>query len=140
MGANPQQTLLAFREAEAYPGTSLILAYSHCIAHGFDLRHGMRQQRLAVSSGYWPLFRFDPLMRTVGERPFRLDSTRPTIPFEAYALNELRYRALATSHSDVAGPLLAQAQQVVIEKYRQYEELATRGGESFHPAAVLPHT
>ena len=136
MGANPQQTLLAFREAEAYPGTSLILAYSHCIAHGFDLRYGMRQQRLAVASGYWPLFRFDPVMRTVGERPFRLDSPRPTIAFADYALNELRYRALGGSHPDTAGRLLSQAQQVVLEKYRQYEELATRGGESFHPAAV----
>ncbi len=136
MGANPQQTLLAFREAEAYPGTSLILAYSHCIAHGFDLRYGMRQQRLAVASGYWPLFRFNPVMRTVGERPFRLDSLRPSIAFEQYALNELRYRALAASHPQASGPLLAQAQQVVLEKYRQYEELATRGGESFHPAPV----
>ena len=136
MGANPQQTLLAFREAEAYPGTSLILAYSHCIAHGFDLRYGMRQQRLAVASGYWPLFRFNPVMRTVGERPFRLDSPRPAIAFEDYALNELRYRTLAKSHPDTAAELLSQAQQVVLEKYRQYEELAIRGGESFHPAPV----
>ncbi len=136
MGANPQQTLLAFREAEAYPGTSLILAYSHCIAHGFDLRHGMRQQRLAVASAYWPLFRFNPVMRTVGERPFRLDSPRPTIPFEDYALNELRYRTLMDSQPQMAAQLLSQARQVVLEKYRQYEELATRGGESFHPAPV----
>ena len=136
MGANPQQTLLAFREAEAYPGAALILAYSHCIAHGFDLRYGMRQQRLAVASGYWPLFRFNPVMRTVGERPFRLDSPRPAIPFREYALNELRYRALERSHPETAGELLAQAQQVILEKYRQYEELATRGGESFHPAPV----
>ena len=136
MGANPQQTLLAFREAEAYPGTSLILAYSHCIAHGFDLRYGMRQQRLAVASGYWPLFRFNPVMRTVGERPFRLDSPRPAIAFEEYALNELRYRALTGSQPETAARLLSQAQQVILEKYRQYEELATRGGESFHPAPV----
>ena len=78
MGANPQHTLLAFREAEAYPGPSLILAYSHCIAHGFDLRYGMKQQDLATASGYWPLFRFNPAMRTAGESPFRLDSPRPT--------------------------------------------------------------
>ena len=77
MGANPQQTLLAFREAEAYPGPSLILAYSHCIAHGIDMRFGMRQQDLAVASGYWPLFRYNPAMRAVGENPFRLDSPAP---------------------------------------------------------------
>ena len=68
MGANPQHTLLAFREAEAYPGPSLIIAYSHCIAHGFDLRYGMKQQDLATASGYWPLFRFNPAMRKVGEK------------------------------------------------------------------------
>ena len=135
MGANPQQTLLALREAEAYPGPSLIIAYSHCIAHGFDLRYGMKQQDLAAASGYWPLFRFNPAMRTIGERPFRLDSPRPTVPFKNYAYNELRYRALANTDPKAAEVLLAQAQQVVTEKYRQYEELASRGGESFHPAA-----
>ena len=134
MGANPQQTLLAFREAEAYPGPALILAYSPCIAHGFDLRFGMRQQDLATASGYWPLFRFNPAMREAGERPFRLDSPRPTIPFKDYAYNELRYRTLAETDPKAAQMLLAQAQRVVTEKYRQYEELACRGGESFHPA------
>lgn len=133
MGANPQQTLLAFREAEAYAGPSLIIAYSQCIAHGFDLRYGMKQQDLATASGYWPLFRFNPAMRTVGERPFRLDSPRPTIPFKDYAYNELRYRALSYSDPKVAEELLAKAQQVVAEKYRQYEELASRGGDRFHP-------
>ena len=138
MGANPQQTLLAFREAEAYPGPSLILAYSPCIAHGFDLRYGMKQQDLAAASGYWPLFRFNPAMRTVGERPFRLDSPRPTIPLRDYAYNELRYRGLAADDPDAAAELLVRAQRVVTEKIRQYEELATRGGERFHPACSLP--
>ena len=78
-------------------GPSLILAYSHCIAHGIDMRIGMRQQDLAVASGYWPLFRFNPAMRTVGENPFRLDSPRPTIPFKDYAYNEIRY-TLARAH------------------------------------------
>ena len=133
MGANPQHTLLAFREAEAYPGPSLIIAYSHCIAHGFDLRYGMKQQDLAAASGYWPLFRFNPAMRRVGERPFRLDSPRPTVPMKEYAYNELRYRALSDSDPAAAAELLAKAQQVVTEKYRQYEELANRGGECFHP-------
>ncbi len=138
MGANPQHTLLAFREAEAWPGPSLIIAYSHCIAHGFDLRHGMQQQDLATASGYWPLFRFNPAMHTIGERPFRLDSPRPTIPFKAYAYNELRYRALAHTDPDAAEALLAKAQQVVTEKYRQYEELASRGSQCFHPVIDEP--
>ena len=135
MGANPQQTLQAFREAEAYPGPSIILAYCHCIAHGFDLRHGMKQQDLATASGYWPLFRYNPAMRDVGEAPFRLDSPRPTIPFRDYAYNELRYRALAASHPQEAAELARMAQQVVDEKYRAYEELAGFGGERFHPPA-----
>ena len=97
MGANPQQTLQAFREAEAYPGPSLILAYCHCIAHGIDMQLGMKQQDLAVASGYWPLFRYNPAMREVGENPFLLDSPRPTIRFRDYAYNEMRYRSLAQS-------------------------------------------
>ena len=133
MGANPQQTLLAFREAEAWPGPSLILAYSHCIAHGFDLRFGMRQQDLATASGYWPLFRFNPAMRNAGEAPFRLDSPRPTIPLKDYAYNELRYRSLASSRPQEAAELLAHAQTAASEKYAQYEALASRDGSRFHP-------
>jgi pyruvate-ferredoxin/flavodoxin oxidoreductase len=134
MGANPQQTLLALREAEAYAGPSLIIAYSPCIAHGFDLRYSMKQGDLATASGYWPLFRFNPMMRTIGQRPFRLDSPRPTIPLKDYAYNELRYRALANTDPEAAETLLAQAQQVVTEKYRQYEDMARLGGECFNPA------
>jgi pyruvate-ferredoxin/flavodoxin oxidoreductase len=135
MGANPQQTLQAFREAEAYAGPSLILAYSHCIAHGIDMRHGMRQQNLAAASGYWPLFRFNPVMRTVGENPFILDSPRPRIPLKAYAYNELRYSSLARTRPEEADALLAMAQAAVTEKYREYEELARRDGSRFHPDA-----
>ncbi len=125
MGANPQQTLQAFREAEAYQGPSLILAYSHCIAHGFDLRFGMRQQDLATASGYWPLFRYNPAMRGIGENPFRLDSPRPTIPLKDYAYNELRYRALTLTRPAEAEELLRQAQADVEEKYRSYEQFAS---------------
>jgi pyruvate-ferredoxin/flavodoxin oxidoreductase len=124
MGANPQQTLLAFREAEAYAGPSLILAYSHCIAHGIDMQFGMRQQDLAVASGYWPLFRYDPAMRAVGENPFRLDSPRPTLKFRDYAYNEIRYRSLAQTRPAEAEQLLAAAQAGIVEKYRLYEEMA----------------
>ncbi len=135
MGANPQQTLQAFREAEAYAGPSLILAYSNCIAHGIDMRYGMQQQNLAAASGYWPLFRFNPMMRTVGENPFILDSPRPRIPLKAYAYNELRYSSLARSRPEEADALLAMAQAAVTEKYREYEELARRDGSRFHPDA-----
>jgi pyruvate-ferredoxin/flavodoxin oxidoreductase len=135
MGANPQQTLQAFREAEAYQGPSLILAYCHCIAHGFDLRFGMKQQDLATACGYWPLFRYNPAMRDIGERPFRLDSPRPTVPFKDYAYNELRYQALALTRPADAAALLRQAQADVEEKYRVYEEFASlRSGPT--PAPV----
>ena len=133
MGANPQQTLIAFREAEAYPGPSLILAYSHCIAHGYDLRHGLRQQDLAVACGYWPLFRYNPAMRGVGENPFRLDSPRPTIPFREYAYRETRYRALADTRPEEAAQLLDAAQVAVTEKYRSYEDMSGWHATRFHP-------
>jgi len=136
MGANPQQTLLAFREAETYAGPSLILAYSHCIAHGIDMRFGLRQQALAVASGYWPLFRFNPAMREAGKTPFRLDSPRPVVPFRDYAQSETRYTALAASHPEEADALMRAAQGVIDEKYRQYEDMAARDGSRFHPAPV----
>ena len=88
MGANSEQTLVAMREAEAHRGPSLILAYSQCIAHGMDMRFGMKQAARAVASATWPLFRFDPSMRQRGMNPFRLDSPRPRIPLEEYRKNE----------------------------------------------------
>ena len=97
MGADPQQTLTAFREAEAYDGPSLIIAYSHCIAHGIDMRNGLDQQYRAVASGYWPLIRYDPMARAAGGNPFLLDSPRPRIPLADYTNRELRYRSLANT-------------------------------------------
>jgi pyruvate-ferredoxin/flavodoxin oxidoreductase len=139
MGANPQHTLQAFREAEAYPGPSIILAYSQCIAHGIDMRLGMKQQDLATASGYWPLFRFNPEMRTVGENPFRLDSPRPRIPLKSYAYNELRYRSLAHTRPAEAEAVMAEAQAAVTAKYRQYEELAGYDASRFRPDASSPN-
>ncbi len=133
MGADPQQTLLALREAEAYDGPSLVLAYSPCIAHGYDLRQGPHHQALAVASGYWPLFRFNPVLAEAGKTPFCLDSPRPSIPFREYAYTELRYRSLAATRPDDAKRLLDAAQRVVLEKYREYEALAERGAAAFHP-------
>ncbi len=127
MGANPQQTLLAFREAEAYPGPSLIIAYSPCIAHGIDMERGLHQQSLAVHSGYWPLVRYNPVARSSGENPFVLDSPQPTIPFKAYAYGELRYRMLTQSNPMEAARLLGLAQESVIQRWKTYAEMATRG-------------
>lgn len=124
MGANPQQTLDAIREAEAYEGPSLILAYSHCIAHGIDMRHGLDQQSRAVHSGYWPLVRYNPELRAGGEPPFTLDSVRPTMPFRSYAEQELRYRMLLLSDPPRGEALLRSAQEAVDRKWKQYEDLA----------------
>jgi pyruvate-ferredoxin/flavodoxin oxidoreductase len=137
MGANPQQTLLAFREAETYQGPSLILAYCHCIAHGIDMQFGMKQQDLAVASGYWPLFRYNPAMRSIGENPFRLDSPRPTIKFRDYAYNELRYKSLAHARPSEAEQLLTAAQAAINEKYRTYEDMAGWAPSRFHPEAPV---
>ena len=134
MGANAQQTLDAFREAEAYDGPSLILAYSHCIAHGIDMRQGMKQQALAVASGHWPLMRFDPGLRRGGLNPFQLDSPRPTVPLKEYQATELRYKSLVDSRPQEAAELSAMAQVVATERYRKYEELARTDGSRFHPA------
>tara|TARA_R110002020_G_scaffold34066_11_gene103532 strand:- start:25835 stop:29437 length:3603 start_codon:yes stop_codon:yes gene_type:complete len=128
MGGNPQQTLQAFREAEAYDGPSLILAYSHCIAHGYDLRQGLSQQDKAVASGYWPLMRYNPELRETGQAPFQLDSPRPALPFRDYAYNELRYSALAASRPVEAAALLKEAQKAIGDKYNTYEEFARMAG------------
>jgi pyruvate-ferredoxin/flavodoxin oxidoreductase len=129
MGANPQQTLLAFREAEAYPGPSLILAYSHCIAHGINMQHGMQQQQRAVMSGYWPLVRYNPEVLKSGENPFVLDSPRPRIPFREYAYQELRYKMLTRTNPAEAELLMDMAQEEVNLKWRQYERAGFQGRE-----------
>jgi pyruvate-ferredoxin/flavodoxin oxidoreductase len=133
MGANSEQALTAMREAEAYPGPSLILACSQCISHGTDMRFGMKQAARATASGYWPLFRFDPTMRQRNMNPFRLDSTRPRIPLEDYRYNEVRFKSLTQTRPDDARHMLKQAQLELEEKYRIYEDMAARDGSRFHP-------
>jgi pyruvate-ferredoxin/flavodoxin oxidoreductase len=130
-GADPQQTLSALREAEAYAGPSLVLAYSHCIAHGIEMRNGLDQQYRAVASGYWPLIRYDPLVRARGGTPFLLDSPRPRLPLGDYTKGELRFRALANTHPAEAERLHALAEQALAQRWDVYEEMATRGGEHF---------
>jgi pyruvate-ferredoxin/flavodoxin oxidoreductase len=126
MGGNDAQTLRAFREAEAYPGPSLIIAYSHCIAHGYDLRYGMDQQKAAVLSGHWPLFRYNPELAREGRPTLELDSKAPSVPLKKYAYNETRYTMLAHSDPETARRLLEQAQEDVQARWRVYEQWAAR--------------
>ncbi len=135
MGANPQQTLLAMREAEAYPGPSLILAYSHCIAHGINMQDGLKQQSLATACGYWPLIRYNPMLRQTDKNPFVLDSPRPRKQLKDYAYNELRYKMLQRTQPDKADKMMQLAQQVVNQKWELYERMATQTGSDFHPDA-----
>ncbi|MBK8494936.1 MAG: pyruvate:ferredoxin (flavodoxin) oxidoreductase [Chitinophagaceae bacterium] len=134
-GANPQQTMLAMREAEAYDGPSLILAYSHCIAHGYDLKDGLTQQNNAVASGYWPLMRYNPVLRTKKLNPFILDSTRPEIPLKEFAYKELRYKVLTQTNPEEAEELMTLAQEMVNLRWKNYEELATKTASDFVPVA-----
>jgi pyruvate-ferredoxin/flavodoxin oxidoreductase len=130
-GANDQQTLATFLEAEAYDGPSLIIAYSHCIAHGYDLRFGLQQQKLAVQSGHWPLFRFNPDLAGQGKNPLTLDSKPPTVPLEQYAYNETRYLMLRQSDEQHADALMAQAKADVARRWKLYEQMA----QLYQPAA-----
>lgn len=125
VGANPMQTLKAIKEAEAFDGPSLIIAYSHCIAHGYDLKFGLKQQELAVASGYWPLYRYNPDLIKEGKNPFILDSKEPSIPLEDYTYNETRFKSLVKAHPDVAAELLKEAQEDVNQNWQKYAKLAT---------------
>ncbi|MGA9857507.1 MAG: pyruvate:ferredoxin (flavodoxin) oxidoreductase [Solirubrobacteraceae bacterium] len=131
MGADPQQTLSAMREAEAYEGPSLVIAYSHCIAHGYDMRDGLDQQYRAVASGHWPLLRYDPAARTDGGNPFLLDSPRPRMSLADYRKGELRFRALTNAAPEEAERLLAHAQHAADLRWETYEEMATRPAHQF---------
>ncbi len=123
MGANDTQTVRAFLEAESYDGPSLIIAYSHCIAHGIDMAKGMEQQKLAVESGYWPLYRFDPRRKAEGKNPFQLDSKPPRIPLREYMEREARYRMLRQTNPEAFERLMEAAQQAVNDHWRLYERL-----------------
>ncbi len=135
MGADPQQTLSALREAEAYEGTSLVIAYSHCIAHGIEMKDGMGQQYRAAASGHWPLVRYDPMLRLSGNNPFLLDSPRPRMPLTEYRSHELRFRALANANPAEAERLLTLAERAAAQRWQLYEEMAGRGPQDFTPDA-----
>ncbi|MCB1102730.1 MAG: pyruvate:ferredoxin (flavodoxin) oxidoreductase, partial [Kiritimatiellae bacterium] len=131
LGANPRQTLRALQEADAYNGPSLVIAYSHCIAHGIDMANGLEQQKLAVQTGYWPLFRYNPDLRGTETNPFSLDSKPPAKPLKDYTYNEVRYRMLSHTHPDIAKQLATLAQKDVHTRWAHYEQLV----KNFEPAA-----
>ncbi|MEU4424763.1 pyruvate:ferredoxin (flavodoxin) oxidoreductase [Actinoplanes sp. NPDC024001] len=131
MGADPQQTLQALREAEAYDGPSLVIAYAHCIAHGIDMRDGLTQQHRAVATGYWPLIRYDPVLRAAGANPFLLDSPRPRLPLSDFTDRELRFRQLHDTDPAEAARLAGLAQEAVDQRWRLYEEMAAYGPDRF---------
>lgn len=124
MGANPAHALRAIQEAESYNGVSLIIAYAHCITHGINTIHGVEQQKLAVLSGFWPLYRYNPLLIQEGKNPLQLDSQAPSIPVTQFAYNEARFKSLLTSYPERAALLMKELQEDVDRKWKLYEKLA----------------
>ena len=124
-GAKDTQTIRAFNEAEAYRGPSLIIAYSPCIAHGIDLKDNHQHQQLAVDSGHWPLFRYNPLLAASGKNPLHLDSEPPSIPYRDFIETEIRFNMLWRTHPEEAEKLLKKSQQDVLHRYHYYEQLAS---------------
>jgi pyruvate-ferredoxin/flavodoxin oxidoreductase len=123
IGADDQQTLTALLEAEAYDGPSLVIAYSHCIAHGIDMRQGLAQQKLATQTGYWPLYRFNPAKVEKGQNPFVLDSKAPSISFASYSHNETRYQLLAQTAKERAESLMKEVEEDIARRWQQYQHL-----------------
>jgi pyruvate-ferredoxin/flavodoxin oxidoreductase len=124
MGFSDMQTLRALREADAYDGPSLILAYSPCIEHGYDLSKGLDQQKLAVQSGLWPVYRHNPDLSLRGENPLTLDSKAPSVPVSKFAYNETRYRMLLQSDETRAEALMKLAQRDVESRWNLYQQMA----------------
>ncbi|MDR3751055.1 MAG: pyruvate:ferredoxin (flavodoxin) oxidoreductase [Terracidiphilus sp.] len=133
LGGNDTHVVKAFQEAEAHEGPSLIIAYASCIAHGYDLIHGLEQQKLAVQSGYWPLMRYNPGLREEGKNPFQLDSKAPSIRLKEYTYREARYTMLARSNPELAAELLKEAQDDVERQWRVYSARSTMPGRSETP-------
>jgi pyruvate-ferredoxin/flavodoxin oxidoreductase len=136
-GAKDAQTVKAFQEAESYPGASLIIAYSQCIAHGYDMAYGVEQQKLAVETGYWPLYRYDPRRAVNGESAFKMDSAPPKGDLAAYMRNETRFRMTENQNPDRYRELVKIAKHNIQERYRLYEKLE-KGRALPPPAAALP--
>jgi pyruvate-ferredoxin/flavodoxin oxidoreductase len=125
MGANDQQTLKALIEAEAYDGPSLVIAYSPCIAHGYDMSKSLEQTKLAVQSGHWPMYRYDPRLADEGKNPLVIESKEPTIPISQYAYNETRYKMLTQMDEERAEKLMKEAQQDAKSRWTLYQQMAS---------------
>ncbi len=136
MGSNDAHTVKTFIEAEAFDGPSIIVAYSHCIAHGYNLEMGLEQQKAAVQSGHWPLFRFNPTLTAQGKNPFQLDSKDPSISLDKYIYNETRYKMLSLSAPELAAELLKGAEADVATRWRLYQYLASMPGTGAADAAA----
>jgi pyruvate-ferredoxin/flavodoxin oxidoreductase len=124
MGANDQQTLRALLEAESYDGPSLIIAYSPCIAHGYDMAKSLEQTKLAVQSGHWPMYRYDPRLAEQGQNPLVIESKEPTIPFSQYAYNETRYKMLTQMDEERAETLMKEAEHDAKSRWTLYQQMA----------------
>ncbi|MGH9705010.1 MAG: thiamine pyrophosphate-dependent enzyme, partial [Candidatus Acidiferrales bacterium] len=129
IGGGDTHTVKAFIEAEAHNGPSLIIAYSHCIAHGYDMAYGLSQQKAAVQSGYWPLIRYNPDLRREGKNPFQLDSKAPSISLKQYIYQEARYTMLVRSNPDAARAMLQMAQEDVDRQWHVYQNRAAMPGQ-----------
>jgi len=127
MGSNDLQTLRAFLEAEAYDGPSIIIAYSHCIAHGINMTKGMQNQKLAVDTGYWSLYRYNPMLVKEGKNPLKLDSKEPKLPLKEFTSMETRFKMLEKSYPERAKALGVLAQNDVNARWKIYEHLAQDG-------------
>ena len=130
LGANDAHTIKVFKEAEMHNGPALILAYSPCIAYGYDMRDMLNHQKMAVQSGYWPLLRYIPALADEGKNPFVLDSKAPTVPVKEYIYSENRYKQLVASNPDAAMKLADALQKQVDERWRQYADLASLPGSA----------
>ena len=138
LGGNDTHVIKAFQEAEAHEGPSIVIAYASCIAHGYDLVHGLEQQKLAVQAGYWPLMRYNPGLREEGKNPFQLDSKAPSIRLKDYAYREARYTMLARGNPELAGELLKEAQDDVERQWRVYSARAAMPGRGETPNIAPP--
>jgi len=141
MGYSDVQTVRAFTEAEAYDGPSLIIAYSHCIAHGIDMAKGLDHQSSVVDSGAWTLYRFNPGLYAKGENPLKLDSKPPKLSYEQWAMTETRFKSLTQINPERAKALMEKGQQEAVARVKLYQALSATGGVSpFAPALPEPKT
>jgi pyruvate-ferredoxin/flavodoxin oxidoreductase len=134
MGAKDAQTVNAFKEADSYGGVSVIVAYAHCIAHGYDMAQAIQQQERAVDSGYWPLFRYDPRRVAAGESPLKMDSPPPKIDLAQFVDGETRFKQVEAAYPEAYKKMMVQAQKDIREKYALYEQLA----KAMNPANLVP--